>query len=256
MKKAFAIGIMMLCQFAIRAPLLANENNAVVESGTNSAEIDQQELDSAMAALRDGKLDETVAHSENIILRFEKRKAANTGYVCTNGQSDTLEALIGAASASFKEKPGDNLPPRTVAISHRICSAYFLKGFALIDLKRNQDALPFLEKAVEMDADNQHYLNELAEWHKTNRDWRKSLEIFTIASVTTDFAIATMKDATQRKALLDRRRCRSFRGIAFNHVELSEWEQARAAARKCLALIPDDKKSLDELAYIKERTGE
>jgi Flp pilus assembly protein TadD len=98
-------------------------------------------------------------------------------------------------------------------------------------------------------------MNELAEWYKVGGDWKKSLEIFTAASETTDMAIASMEDKKMAKATLNDIRCRSYRGIAFNQVELKQWDKARIALKQCLALIPNDPKSKGELEYIKANTG-
>ena len=114
----------------------------------------------------------------------------------------------------------------TVAVSDYICSAYFVKGFALVDLRKRDEALPNLLTAVEMDPDNQHYLNEVGEWHKVGRDWKKSLEIFTTASEITDLSISLMQDKKQSKRIINMIRCRSYRGIAFNHAEMHNWDEA------------------------------
>lgn len=237
-------GAFLLC---LSAPLAAQPT-------APKDQIDQDSVDvnTAMNALQQGKFALTVEKAEGVIRRFEATKKPDSAYRCTGGSTDTLLALAGAALGG----EGTKQPDTTYAISDNICTAYFLKGFALVDLKRHGEALPFLMEAVKLDPDSQHYLNEVGEWHKTARDWKKSLEIFTLASETTDFALSNMADKAQGQQIINEMRCRSYRGIAFNQAELKNWDAAREALTKCLKLIPGDKGSLAELAYIKEQTGE
>ena len=47
----------------------------------------------------------------------------------------------------------------------------------------------------------------------------------------------------------DYERCVSFRGMGYDLVELGRLDDAEAAYRKCLAIIPDEPKSLGEIEY-------
>lgn len=212
---------------------------------------DAQTLNAGFVALRSGDFQGAVARADTIITKFESSKELDSDYACTSGGADTLATLLGAAVAFDK---GTAEKSKRVAVSSAICDAYFLKGFALIDLKLRNEALPNLETAVAMDPDNQHYANELAEWYKSGRDWQKSLELFTLASEKTDLSIEMMDDKKEAKRITNQTRCRSYRGIAFNHVELEQWTEAKDALKKCLALIPNDPKSKGELEYIKSKT--
>jgi len=46
--------------------------------------------------------------------------------------------------------------------------------------------------------------------------------------------------------------CRALRGKGFDLVELHRYDEARAAYRGCLKLVPGEPKSLGELKYIDE----
>ncbi len=220
----------------------------------NDTELDSNDINIAMTALQAGKFDQVVAKTDLVITRFEKNKSDDSYYVCTDGQVDTLSALLGAAVENDKGKSGSKTS--TIAVPSAICTAYFLKGFVLIDLKRRNEALPNLQMAVQMDPDNQHYINELGEWHKTEKDWPKALEIFTQASETTDLSVETMKDQKAAKKIINDMRCRSYRGIAYTQIEMKQWDNARNALEKCFKLIPNEPGSINELAYIKEQSGQ
>ena len=210
---------------------------------------DRADINAAYDAIRGKKFETAISKADAIIDRFETGKQADSLYRCASGQADVLATLLVAAVKTDRgaQDQGKN---KTIAVSDYICSAYFVKGFALVDLRKRDEALPNLQTAVEMDPDNQHYLNEVAEWHKVGRGWKKSLEIFTTASETTDLSILTMQDKKQSKQIINTIRCRSYRGIAFNHAEMHNWDEARSAIDKCLKLIPDDPGSKRELQYI------
>lgn len=213
---------------------------------------DTRIIEEGFSALKSGNFAMAASKADLVIKRFEENKESDTDYACTSGTTDTVAAMLGAAVATDK---GVGKKSKTVAISSDICSAYFLKGFALVDLQLREQALPNLEMALTLDTDNQHYANELAEWYKTGRQWERSLELFTAASEITDLSVETMDDKRESKRILNNMRCRSYRGIAFNNGEMKNWAAAREAIDKCLTLIPDDPASKAELEYINTNSG-
>lgn len=233
--------------------LALNADSAFAE---DIAQDDAKILDEAFSNIREGKFDDAVKKADLIINRFEAGKDPASNYMCASGGSDTLMNLLGVAIAAQKEAAKDDSGKSvTATISTTICDAYFARGFALVDLGQREQALPNFEMATKLDPDNQHYLNELAEWYKAGRQWQKSLELFTLASETTDFSVEAMDDKKQSKRILNDMRCRSYRGIAFNHVELKQWDNARTALKKCLKLIPGEPNSKAEMTYIEEHAG-
>lgn len=226
---------------------------AALPAGAAPGDEDSAAISESYKALTDGKFGEAIAKADSVIARFEATRKPDAAYRCTDGGADMLSAMLGAALAADKGKaePGR---ATTYAISPDICSAYFMKGFAQIDLGRRAEALANFETAIAMDPDNNHYLNELGEWYKTGRQWEKSLEIFTKASQTEDLSLSFWDDKAEAARVKAQRRCRSYRGIAFAHVEMAEWKKARAALDKCLAIVPDDKASLNEIQFIEENS--
>lgn len=148
---------------------------AVPASADTPDDADSIAIGEAMDALRAKDFGQTVAKAQEIIGRFEAGRSPDTAYVCASGPGDTLTQLVSAAAAA--NEGSSKGAATTVALSPNVCDAYFLKGFALIDLGRRDEARPYLEAAVAMDPDNNHYANELGEWYKTGRQWEKSLEI-------------------------------------------------------------------------------
>ncbi|WP_339824224.1 tetratricopeptide repeat protein [uncultured Parasphingorhabdus sp.] len=218
-------------------------------------EDDNAAVIAAFEAINAKQFELAISKANMVIKNFEDGKRSDSIYRCASGLSDNLNTLLGAA-LRLDQSDLDEGKSVTAAVSDDICSAYFAKGFALIDIGNRDEALPNLQMAVEMDPDNQHYMNELAEWHKVGRDWQTSLDIFTKASETNDLSIALMEDEKQSTEITNSMRCRSYRGIAFNHVEMGNWTDARSAIDECLKLIPDDPGSLQELKYIDAQSVE
>lgn len=237
----------LVCALTAAASLWALPALAAPEVDPDTLAL-QQGFDALSAKDFDG----AVAKAQEIITRFERERKPDAAYVCASGGPDTLAQMFGAAAAVDEGKAKS---ATTVALSSNICDAYFLKGFALVDLGRHADALSPFETAIAMDPDNTHYLNELGEWYKTGRQWEKSLELFTRASETHDLSLDFLDDKTEAKRVRNDRLCRSYRGISFSQSELHRWDEARAALEKCLAIYPNDPGSLNELTYIAEQSG-
>lgn len=123
------------------------------------------------------------------------------------------------------------------------CEALYVKAFALVDLDRLDDAQSAFERLVTFAPKHARYLNELAYVFLKKKDWQHSIEAYANAEAAASFT-------PERR---DYERCVAFRGIGYDLVELGRLDDAEAAYRKCLAIIPDEPKSLGEIEYIKEQ---
>jgi Tfp pilus assembly protein PilF len=123
------------------------------------------------------------------------------------------------------------------------CQALYVKAFALVDLERLDDAQSAFEKLVAFAPKHARYLNELAYVLLKKKEWQRSIETYTSAEAAAAFT-------PERR---DYERCVSFRGIGYDLVELGRLDDAEAAYRKCLAITPDEPKSLGEIEYIKQQ---
>lgn len=149
-----------------------------------------------------------------------------------------LSALQAATMAKLPEKERRNA---IVAVPD-FCTALFLKGFALIDLKRMEEAEVFLRRAREAAPLSTQYLNEYAEWHKTMKQWEKAHDLFEEA-----FGLGEMDSDKRRK---NSNQARALRGMAFSEIEMGQLDKAEKNLKKSLKLIPDHAGAKSELQYI------
>lgn len=128
-------------------------------------------------------------------------------------------------------------------VSATWCEAQYIKAFALVDLKRLDDAQTVFERLLQYAPKHARYINELGYVFLQKKDWQHSIDIYTRAEAAAAFT-------PERR---DYERCVAFRGIGYDLVELGRLDDAEAAYRKCLAIIPDEPKSLGEIEYIKDQ---
>jgi tetratricopeptide (TPR) repeat protein len=122
--------------------------------------------------------------------------------------------------------------------------AYFLKGFALIDANRPDEAITWFDKALTLSPNNAHMLAERAEWYKARHEWDRAYQEFDAARGATDFSEDDVFKAEKGRAL---------RGMAFVRVEQNRLDEAEKLIRQALDVDPTDQKALSELQYIQSR---
>lgn len=130
----------------------------------------------------------------------------------------------------------------TVVLGPGWSSLLYLKGYALIDLGRSDEAKPYLERAIALSPMNAHFLSELGEWYNAHKDWAHGYEYFERAYGAADLA----PDGT---IIAEKGRAR--RGMAFALVEQGKLKEAEKAYLECLKLDPRDSIAKAELAYVR-----
>lgn len=172
---------------------------------------------------------------EPVIASFEAAYPASKRLAyCGDGPSQALMLSLMAA----KEKKD------SVVVDQLYCDAYFMKGFALIDLGKRGDAGPFLKKASDLSPLNAHFMNEYAEWHKTNRNWQQSYDIFEKAKGVAEFSGDNFRKEVE---------ARSLRGMGFNLIEMGKLKEAEKMFKQSLKILPKNSVATAELQYIKEQ---
>ncbi|MEA3035598.1 MAG: hypothetical protein QOH04_1363 [Sphingomonadales bacterium] len=198
---------------------------------------DQGELDRAVTLIHDGKPAEAIAVLDALNARNDRIYARETKQIyCARSAA---EGILYAGMAAQQKKPA-------VVTPQTYCYGIFLKGFALIDLHRSDEAKVYLERAVALAPNNSHFIGELAEWHKSRRNWSQARELFQRALGAAEFSPQDHKDFDKRRAL---------RGLAFILVEDGKLDEAEALYRQCLSIDPNDESAKAELDYIAQQRG-
>ncbi len=151
---------------------------------------------------------------------------------CAQSPAESLVYLLAAANA---KKPA-------VVVDGTLCSAYFMRGFAEIDLGKLPAAEADYDHLVTLSPHNPHYLNEVGQFHSRMRDWNGALALFHRAEEDAKaFSVPGRADAELGLAL---------RGIGYVDVELGKLDEAEAAYRRCIEIDANDQKAKAELGYV------
>lgn len=187
----------------------------------------------AFSAIQAGDPAQALSMIDPVVASFEKDFAGEKRHVYCSQTAEQEGYYLTTAGGTGAVR----LVPSTW------CEALYVKAFALVDLDRLDDAQSTFERLITFAPKHSRYLNELAYVFLKKKEWQHSIDAYTNAEAAASFT-------PERR---DYERCVSFRGIGYDLVELGRLDDAEAAYRKCLAIIPDEPKSLGEIEYIKEQ---
>jgi len=178
-------------------------------------------------------------HFDQVIRYYEAqyRKSKKRIY-CARRPEEALLYTMMAAAEHDRSGTGQD----TIVIDSTWSDAYFLKAYALVELKQPGEARKLLERALELSPMNSAYLSESAHLDQMDKDWDTALEKFKRA---TEAAESTTPEESKVFEWT-----RALRGQGFALIELGRLEEAKAMYYKALELDPDDDGSKGELRYI------
>jgi Flp pilus assembly protein TadD len=191
--------------------------------------------DQAWQLIQDKKPAEAIEALDRTIAEQSRAHAGERRQIyCAHSPAETL-MYTGMAAQAKKE---------AVVLDPTWCMAIFLKGFALIDLDRSDEAGPLLEQALAMAPMNAQFLAELGEWHKVRREWDTAYSLFERAAAGAELSTDAVKLGHKTRAL---------RGMGFVLIEQGKLDEAERLFRQCLELDPNDDHAKNELEYIRQQ---
>ena len=192
-------------------------------------------LGAALVAIDTKKPEEATAILTPLLADYEKFYATEKRRIyCGHGQQETLFYMLEAAAARQD----------AVAIDPGWCTALWARGFALIDLRQVDAAVPFLERAVALSPSHPHYLSELGFAYQAQRKWQLSHDTFQRAVTG-----AGLEEGDRRKQSLRR----AWFGMSYALIELGKLDEAEKLLSQCLELTPDDERVRNELKYVRDQ---
>jgi tetratricopeptide (TPR) repeat protein len=223
-------------------PAAAPSDNLVVtmkgKDGTTATmplepSVNDARLTDATNFIKSGRPADAIPLLDQIIAENEKRNSNNKMLVFS--ARSTMEAIMYGGLAATQKKDA-------IVLDGNWSTAYFLKGFALIDLGRAPEAIGWFDKAVALAPMNAQFLAERGEWHKSRKDWDKAYADFEQASTAAEFTEGDAKAFEKGRAL---------RGMAFARIEQGRLDEAKKLLKQAEKANPKDPKIQQELDYIK-----
>ena len=247
MKKPFMILILILCfgcstkNVTIRPAPEKITNEPAAEKtanqpapGSDIEEINKKILEEGYKKLISRNPKEAIDKYFNPVIDAYNSNYGNNGshVYCSRGQAETMFYLLEAVSKS----------ENAVVVSQIWADAFYLKGYASLDLGNIDDAETFIKKALELSPSNSMYLSELGHIYQVQRKWNEAMDLYKEAE---ESARAYSPENLKHTEIT-----RAIRGIGYCLIELGRLEEAEEEYKKCLEINENDKKALNELKYI------
>jgi len=181
--------------------------------------------------IQGGQPQQAVDKLNPLLADYERRYAGQPRPLCDVEPAET-KAYAGVAGKDYTLADGG------------WCIALWAKGFALIDLKQLDAAVPFLERSVALAPFHPHYLSELGYAYQAQKSWQRSYDFYARAADS-----ALRQEGERRNKSLRR----AWFGMAFDMIEMGRLDDAEKLFRKCLEVSPNDEAVKSELRYIEEQ---
>jgi tetratricopeptide (TPR) repeat protein len=160
---------------------------------------------------------------------------------CARSSTENLAYLVTAAAAMNKGE-FDKDKKDAICLSSTWADAFYIKGYALQELRRMAEAKAALRRAVEFSPQNSQYLSELGNLYVLEKNWDEATKAFRAAEDN-----APISPDNVRREELGRAR----RGIGYIFVELGKLEEAEKKYQECLSDNPKDSRAAAELEYVR-----
>lgn len=214
---------------------------AQASAGAPGDESKQAEALRAAALLLQAHLPEVAIETrlDKIIAYYEAAYLGSNKLIyCARSQVEAVAYMV--LAGKLMAAPGAE-KTEAVALRPIWAEAYYLKGYALMELGRFGEAKTSLDRALELSPLHAGYWSELGQLHLTQRNWELALATFDKASDAAEYSPSSLKVDEQSRA---------WRGKGFAYIELGRLDEAESMYRRSLALNPQDRVAPRELGHI------
>jgi tetratricopeptide (TPR) repeat protein len=198
----------------------------------------EQHLRQAVALVQSGRSAQAITdHADKVIVAFELRfKDDNRKFYTARGQMESLIYMLEVTASKEEPKRG------AAVVSSLWSDAWYLKGYALVELRRLAEAKSALESALALSPRNAQYLGELGNLYLAVRDWPSAFAIFQKAEAAAKaFSPPDVKNIELFRA---------WRGMGYVYIEQNQLDEAVKIYMQCLELNPNDQRAQGQLSYI------
>lgn len=202
---------------------------------------DGQKIVHAMQMVQGGKIQAAIDGPINeVIAKLEKKYAGKQVYSARGAAEGLMYGMLGAADATKSDpKTGVHI----LVIGPSWAMAYWARSYALTEMNRTTEAEADLRRALALSPMDSQYKNELAYLLMRRGEKSESLALYQEAETDADLTSPAPVPI----------KCVALRGQGYILVEQHRLDDAEAAYRKCMALVPDEPKSKAELGYIAQQ---
>jgi tetratricopeptide (TPR) repeat protein len=220
---------------------VAQEQAPVLEAP--SQEQSEQLIEKALQSIHAGNPQTAIdQYLDPVIADFEKLVRPDGPQLYS--ANSLVEALIYGALNSATAKTKGEKSRDSEVLSGAWSTALHLKGYALIDLERYDDAKAVLRHGLEIAPIDPALWNELGAILQLEKNWPEALHAFKQAETGANMTVD--HDSKEVNALLTR----ALRGQGYALIETGELKKAEKLYKRCLKLDRNDEIAQKELVYI------
>lgn len=202
-------------------------------------------LATGKSILLQGRPDVAIRDYFDPIIQDYQKHFSRSGELVYSANTTTevlLYSALGATTGKSQAKIAST--SKIIVLNGVWADALELKGYALVDLKRDDDAAAVLKRAVSLAPFNPTSWTELGFVYQREKNWAAAMDAYQQAENGAEL-IEDEKETPTRPLL-----ARALRGQGYVLTELGKLAEAKAIYLNCLQLNPDDARAKHELAYI------
>lgn len=218
---------------------------AAAHEDSAQSQADLKEVVDAVLQIRDGKIQQAIdGPLTDVVDRYQKAYGKSKD-VIFSARGPIQGMLYMSMTAMGHFGGAGNGSGKAIDVGPAWAMAYWGRGYGYSEMNRFKDAEVELRKAIALSPRDAQYASELAFALQMQGRFAESLALFEQVPGFLD-TMDGWEEANKTEF-----RCKSFRGQGYDLVELHRLDEAEKAYNACLALVPNEPKSLGELEYIK-----